>query len=363
MEKKNNETADFFSIPPEDAVQALLSWYRSCARELPWRTEITPYRVWISEIMLQQTRVEAVKPFFHRFLTAFPDVPSLADADDTRLLKLWEGLGYYSRARNLKKAACVLMENYDGSLPADIEELKKLPGIGSYTAGAIASIAFGIPAPAVDGNVLRVLSRLTGCDADIMLPQTRRAAEQTVLRMCPKDTPGDFTQAMIEIGALICVPNGEAKCMKCPFQSWCVANKEGLIDRLPVRSRKAPRRVEERTVLLLKEHDRYMIRRRPQKGLLAGLFELPNELGTLTSEQAVAFARENGFQPLRTERLQPASHIFTHVEWHMTAYLMTGYFEEKEERIMASAHELTEIYAIPSAFSAYMKEIRESLGE
>lgn len=359
-----SEPENLFSAPPQEAVSALLDWYRVSARELPWRVQITPYRVWISEIMLQQTRVEAVKPYFHRFLESLPDIASLANVEDARLLKLWEGLGYYSRARNLKKAASVVMEQYGGELPADLLELKKLPGIGSYTAGAIASIAFDIPAPAVDGNVLRVLARVTGCDADILRPQTRAAAEKTAFQMCPTDAPGDFTQAMIELGALICVPNGEAKCSVCPLFPWCIAARKGLVDRLPVRSAKAPRRLEDRTVLLLREGNRYLIRRRPPKGLLAGLYELPNELGTLDSEQAVAFARENGFQPLRIERLSPATHIFTHVEWHMTAYLMTGYFSETEqegkERVMASRGELSAVYAIPSAFSAYLKAIRES---
>lgn len=352
----------FRDIPPREAVSALLDWYRASARDLPWRRHITPYRVWISEIMLQQTRVEAVKPYFHRFLEELPDIPSLAGVEDARLLKLWEGLGYYSRARNLKKAANVVMEQYGGELPADLQKLKKLPGIGSYTAGAIASIAFGIPAPAVDGNVLRVLARLTGCDADILRPQTRAAAEQAVLQMCPAEAPGDFTQGMIELGATVCVPNGEAKCSACPVSRWCVAAREGVVDCLPVRSAKAPRRVEDRTVLLLREGDRYLIRRRPSKGLLAGLYELPNELGTLDRDQAIAFARENGFQPLHTEHLAPAKHIFTHVEWHMTAYLMTGYFSDPEqgkERVMASGEELSAVYAIPSAFSAYLKAIRE----
>ncbi len=359
-EKKN---LPVFPPPPAEAVSALLSWYRSAARELPWRMEITPYRVWVSEIMLQQTRVEAVKPYFYRFLEAFPDVPSLAEAEDSHLLKLWEGLGYYSRARNLKRAAEILVERYSGTLPPDVSELQKLPGIGSYTAGAIASIAYGIPAPAVDGNVLRVLSRLTGCDADILLQSTRRAAEETVLQMCPVECPGDFTQAMIEIGALVCVPNGEAKCTVCPLGPWCYAEHHGLVDRLPVRSKKAPRRIENRTVLLLREGDRYLIRRRPSKGLLAGLYELPNELGCMEREQAIAFARKNGFQPLHTEPLPSAAHIFTHVEWHMTAWLMTGYFEEQGEQVMASREELSEVYAIPSAFSAYMKEIREKRSE
>ncbi len=351
-----------FTVPPTEAVDALLAWYRVGARDLPWRKEITPYRVWLSEIMLQQTRVEAVKPYFKRFLQTFPDVASLANADDTVLLKQWEGLGYYSRARNLKKAAIQVMEQYGGNLPADYLELQKLQGIGSYTAGAIASIAFGIPAPAVDGNVLRVLARLSGCYADIMLPQTKRNAEQTVMQMIPEDAPGDFTQAMIELGATVCVPNGEAKCTVCPFMPYCKAFETDATDRLPVRSSKKPRRIEERTVLLLREHDRYMIRRREPKGLLAGLYELPNELGHLTRDGAIGFARQNGFQPLHVEQLPTETHIFTHIEWHMNAYLMTGYFEENEDRIMATANELADTYAIPSAFSAYTKLILQQKG-
>ena len=351
-----------FAALPNEAVEELLAWYRVAARDLPWRKEITPYRVWLSEIMLQQTRVEAVKPYFHRFLQTFPDIASLAKADDTVLLKLWEGLGYYSRARNLKKGAMQVMEQYGGKLPADYKELQKIQGIGSYTAGAIASIAFGIPAPAVDGNVLRVLSRVSDCHADIMQPMTKRDAEQTVLQMCPEGSAGDFTQAMIELGATVCVPNGEAKCNACPIKSYCKAYEADTIDLLPMRAQKKPRRVEQRTVLLLREHDRYMIRRRGQKGLLAGLYELPNELGALSREQAIEFARQNGFQPLHTEQLPDAKHIFTHIEWHMSAYLMTGYFEDKENRIMATADELAETYAIPSAFSAYTKLILQQKG-
>jgi A/G-specific adenine glycosylase len=190
-----------------------------------------------------------------------------------------------------------------------------------------------------------------------MDPRTRKAAESAVLQFCPAHSPGDFTQAMIELGATLCGPNTEPCCASCPLRPWCIAFREEQTQVLPVRSKKAARRIEHRTVLLLKEHDRYMIRRRPAKGLLAGLYELPNEQGELTRDQAVAFARENSFQPLHIETLSPATHIFTHVEWHMTAYLMTGYFEENQNRIMASAEELAGKYAIPSAFAAYIKPI------
>ena len=351
-----------FSPLPCEGVDALIAWYQNHARDLPWRKDITPYRVWISEIMLQQTRVEAVKPYFYKFLETFPDIPSLANADDALLLKLWEGLGYYSRARNLKKCAMQVMEHYDGALPADYKELQKLQGIGSYTAGAIASIAFGIPAPAVDGNVLRVMSRFSDCKSDITQLSTKRQAEAIALQMCPQEHASDFTQAMIELGATVCVPNGEAKCHCCPIKDFCLAYQNQTVDILPVRTQKKPRRIEHRTVLILRDGDRYMIRRRAPKGLLAGLYELPNELGVLSREDAIAFARQNGFQPLHTEILQPATHIFTHIEWHMNAYLMTGYFEDADERIMATADELANVYAIPSAFSAYTKMILQQKG-
>ncbi len=350
-----------YTLPPKESVEALLTWYNVNARDLPWREDITPYRVWISEIMLQQSRVEAVKPYFRCFLEAFPDVYALAEADENRLLKLWEGLGYYSRARNLQKTAIKIVTEYGGNFPADYKELQKLPGIGSYTAGAIATIAFGMPAPAVDGNVLRVLSRVTGDERDIMHPHTRKAAEEAVLALCPAHAPGDFTQSMIELGATLCGPNTQPMCEECPLRPWCVAAAMGKTELLPVRSKKAPRRIEQRTVLLLQEHDRYMIRRRPSKGLLAGLYELPNELGELNRDQAVAFARENGFQPLHIEALAPATHIFTHVEWRMTAYLMTGYFEDDPNRIMANAEELIGKFAVPSAFSAYIKPIKKGI--
>ena len=357
----NQNNILFFSLN-NNAIDALLSWYRNNARDLPWRKNISPYRVWISEIMLQQTRVEAVKPYFKRFLEAFPDIEALAKADETLLLKMWEGLGYYSRARNLKKAAIQIKEQFNGQLPSDYQKLLKLKGIGNYTAGAIASIAYGIPAPAVDGNVLRVMSRLSDCHADITLPKTKRQAEAIALKMCPQNSASDFTQAMIELGATVCVPNGEAKCNLCPLRQYCSAFSNNTVDLLPIRVKKKPRRIEKRTVLLLRDGDRYMIRRRPSKGLLAGLYELPNELGELTREQAISFARKNGFQPLHTEQLAEAKHIFTHIEWHMNAYLMTGYFEDAENRIMATSDELSDLYAIPSAFSEYTKMILKQKG-
>ncbi len=346
----------------EEERNALLDWFVSERRILPWREDPSPYRVWVSEIMLQQTRVDTVIPYFERFVGMLPDIPSLARADEDVLLKLWEGLGYYSRVRNLQKAARVLCESYGGNLPSDTDSLLKLPGIGPYTAGAIASIAFGLPEPAVDGNVLRVLARLSGYADDIRKPAARKEAEDVVRASMPEQDPGLFTQALMEIGALVCVPNGEAKCGCCPLRENCFAEEENQTDVLPFRSGLPERKRENRTVLILLDGDRVCLRRRPQKGLLAGLNELPNAPGILNVNQAVAFARKNGFDPVRTEILPEAVHLFSHVEWHMTGWLMTGSLDESTEKedglFSVSRAELDGKYAVPSAFSAYLKILR-----
>ncbi len=351
-----NESKNAPILAPE-AVAALLEWYAVNARDLPWRHTTDPYRIWVSEIMLQQTRVEAVKPYYERFLNAFPTVRDLAKAPEEKLLKLWEGLGYYSRARNLQKAARVIAEQYGGKMPADEEKLRKLPGIGDYTAGAIASIAFGIRAPAVDGNVLRVLARVSGSRADIALQETKTDFRNALRAVVP-DRAGAFAQAMIELGACVCVPNGEAKCALCPLAPWCVANEKNLTAELPVRSAKKPRRIEERTVLLIRDGDRTALHKRPEKGLLAGLYEYPNLPGHLTPEELPGRIRQMGFEPLQLTRLEDAKHIFTHIEWHMIAYAVkiapefdgyhpaSGFFFVRDE-------DLIQNYAIPSAFSAY----------
>ncbi len=340
----------------DNSVSRLLSWYEKNARDLPWRHDITPYRVWVSEIMLQQTRVEAVKPYYIRFLKELPDVYALADCPDDRLLKLWEGLGYYSRVRNMKKAARIVVDRFGGNFPSDPIELRKLPGIGAYTAGAIASIAYKIPAPAVDGNVLRVISRYQGIFDDILDPKTRKTVEKTVSEMIPKDRADTFTQALIELGAAVCMPDGAALCSKCPLSRNCAA-KNGTNGAdpsvLPVKSKQKPRKIVFLTVLLLKDGERYAIRKRPEKGLLAGLYELPNVVGTLTEAEAIREARGLGFDPLRIEKLPDAKHVFTHIEWHMSAYLVGGHAEENCPLLFADREELSGVYALPSAFSAY----------
>lgn len=353
--------------------ERLPSWYRENKRMLPWRDTGNPYDVWLSEIMLQQTRVEAVKSYFLRFREALPGIQSLADCPEERLLKLWEGLGYYSRVRNLQRAARELVEQYGGKLPCRKEALLKLPGIGSYTAGAIASIAYGQRETAVDGNVLRVAARVCGNGQDIALPETKQALEQALMRYLPEKDCGTFNQALMELGAIVCVPNGEPLCGRCPVREQCAAFREGMTGQLPVKSAKKPRRIEPHTVFLLQNGDRFLIQKRPGKGLLAGLWELPSAPGHLTETEALQFVRAAGYEPLHMEALPAAKHIFTHVEWQMTAYRlrlpaddrprMLNAFAERAglketQFVFAAAEELRSVYALPSAFSAYLDLIR-----
>lgn len=342
-------------------VRPLLRWYAAHARVLPWRNEPTPYRVWVSEIMLQQTRVEAVIPFFERFLAALPNLPALAAAEETQLMKLWEGLGYYSRVRNLQKAAKVVLSEYGGVLPKEPETLQKLPGIGSYTAGAIASIAYGAAAPAVDGNVLRVISRVTGSRAEITEPPVKRAMEQDLKRVYPEGQAGDFTQALMELGALVCLPNGAPHCAKCPLNEICQANLQGIQSELPVKKAKKERRVEQRTVFLLLCGGRAALQKRPAEGLLAGLWELPCADGALSEAEAARWLAARGVEPLGLERLPKAKHIFTHIEWQMTGYL-ARVAAPRGSYSWAEKEALHGVYTLPSAFKAFLK-IYDGLAE
>lgn len=350
----------------EQIVKPLLSWYDGHARILPWRENNSPYRVWVSEIMLQQTRVEAVKPFFERFLKALPDVQALADCPEDELLKLWEGLGYYNRVRNMQKAAKVVVEEYGGEFPADYDQLLALPGIGHYTAGAIGSIAFGIRMPAVDGNVLRVLSRVKASHEDILKQSVKTAMEQEVQKIIPEDRAGDFNQALIEIGAIVCVPNGKAKCGECPLAFCCKAKEQNIVDELPKKKAKKERRQEQRTVLVLREGDRVAIRKRPPKGLLASLYELPNLEGHLSEDEVLEKIRNWGLSPIRILPLAGAKHIFSHVEWQMTGYAVS--LEETENMdqnglFFIEAKETEEKYPIPAAFAAYARYMDIVLGQ
>ncbi len=344
----------------------LLKWYDTNKRVLPWRKDPTPYRVWISEIMLQQTRVEAVKPYFRRFMDAFPDIETLAEADEEHLLKLWEGLGYYNRARNLQKAAIQIMKEHGGKMPDSRKGLLGLCGIGSYTAGAIASIAFGRREPAVDGNVLRVIARFRQDSRLVDDPKVKEAVEQDLREIMPAARPGDFNQALMEIGACVCVPNGAPLCGSCPLAEVCMAHGTGTELDYPQKQKKAPRKIEERTILMVLDNDRMAIRRRNEKGLLAGMYEFPSIDGFCTAEEVAGYLRGKGLCILRVRPLEDAKHIFTHREWHMKGYMVrVDELASKpgkgmpEDWLYIEPWEIREKYPIPSAFGAYKKYLQE----
>ena len=344
----------------EAAVPAVCEWYRKHRRSLPWRIEPTPYHVWISEIMLQQTRIEAVIPYYHRFLAALPDVKALSEAEDEVLLKLWQGLGYYSRARNLKKAAQIVMERYSGELPDDPSALRSLPGIGDYTAGAIASIAFHRPEPAVDGNVLRVLSRLLADDRDVMNDRTRKDFTKELRDVYPSgEAAALMTEGIMELGETVCLPNGTPLCDSCPLGEICKAHAEGTEERYPTRLIKTKRRAEERTVLLLRFSDRYAIRKRPEKGLLAGMWEFPSLDGRLSEEEVKSSLSSLGMTVCSITSCGESKHIFSHVEWQMKGYLVTVK-APTEDLLWVSGRELHNTYAIPTAFRFYTGQIEMS---
>ena len=337
--------------------EPLIRWYRENRRDLPWRQQPSPYHVWVSEIMLQQTRVEAVKPYYQRFLAALPAVKDLAEVPEDQLLKLWEGLGYYNRVRNMQKAARQVMADYGGEFPVTYEGIRSLAGIGSYTAGAIASFAYGLPKPAVDGNVLRVIMRLTGDDSDIMKQSTKKQVEEKLEPVIPADAASDFNQGLIELGAMVCVPNGQPKCGACPLAGMCRARIEGRIEELPVKTRAKERRIEERTILVFRDGEKTAICKRPDKGLLAGMYELPNYLGHMSRKEVAAYSKEIGLMPVRIKKLPEAKHIFSLVEWRMTGYeVRVDELEKTNEKGFLFIHpeEIQERYPIPAAFGSYL---------
>lgn len=364
--------------------EPLQAWFDTHARVLPWRDQPSAYYVWISEIMLQQTRVEAVKPYFERFIKELPDVKALAECPEDRYLKLWEGLGYYNRVRNLNAAAQQIMDMYDGVIPDSYEELLNLKGIGAYTAGAIASIAYNKPVPAVDGNVLRVISRVCADDSDIMKQSVRNHMQDRLQQLMESQqgllVPRKFNQALMELGAMVCVPNGAPHCEECPWQDFCEARLQDRIEELPVRKKKAARRMEDKTVFVLRDGEKVALHKRPAKGLLAGLYELPNCEQKLNQEEALQYVESLGYRPIRIVPLAEAKHIFSHVEWHMKGYAVLieepgrelipddGAKRDTERKNKQKANELLfveaadarERYAVPSAFSAYWKAIIDS---
>ena len=354
-------------------VMPLLTWYDKNKRILPWREDKNPYRIWVSEIMLQQTRVEAVKPYFDRFVRRLPDVESLARVEEEELLKLWEGLGYYNRVKNMQKAARIIMEKYTGEMPSEYELLLELPGIGSYTAGAVASIAFKRPVVAVDGNVLRIITRLTADDTDVLSEKFKKQIQAELLKIVPHNRPGDFNQALMELGATVCLPNGAPKCHLCPWHDMCEARKQGRVDDIPYKKKKKPRAIEQKTVLLLRDGDKTLIRKRPDKGLLAGLFEFPTFDGLLTKEKICEHAENLGYRVLYVEKLTRAIHVFSHKEWHMQGYLVkveeTGFSQsgveaagQKRDYHLVTSETIQTRYPIPSAFRAFTPYVNVALG-
>lgn len=346
-------------------IKPLLAWFAENARVLPWREQVTPYRVWVSEIMLQQTRVEAVKAYFLRFMEALPEIADLAACDEEQLLKLWEGLGYYSRVKNMQKAARIVMAKYAGQLPRTYEQLLELPGIGPYTAGSISSIAFGEPNPAVDGNVLRVISRITASRADISAPKTKVKMTADLSGVIPHDNPGAFNQSLMELGATVCKPNGPPECMQCPVKPLCQGYAQGIAQTLPVKSPKKARKVEPRTILLLMRDEKIAVRKRPATGILAGLWEFPSLEGYPDDADLVAAVRQMGLEPLHMAGLMDAKHIFTHVEWHMKGMRITVEdipAQNDADLVWVSPAQLLESYAVPSAFRPYVSYLREQHG-
>lgn len=338
--------------------EPLLAWYDAGRRVLPWREEPTPYHVWLSEIMLQQTRVEAVRPYYDRFLRELPDIGSLAAVEEEKLLKLWEGLGYYNRARNLKKSAMQIMSEYDGKMPGDYDSLIKLTGIGSYTAGAISSIAFGNAVPAVDGNVLRILSRLRMDDRDILDAGVRKAVGEEIKGIMPVSRPGDFNQALMELGATVCIPNGSPRCEECPWNRLCQARIQNRISEYPKKASRKQRSIEKKTILVIRYGRQVALRQRPKRGLLAGLYEFPSLEGIQKEEQVIAYLKELGVMPLRIQKLRDSKHVFTHKEWHMTGYLIrVDELMGMGEYVFVDPEEIRDRYPVPSAFAAYMDMI------
>lgn len=345
------DKVSLFSYLPE----ALLPWYDAKHRQLPWREDCDPYHIWVSEIMLQQTRVEAVKGYYARFLQALPTVSALAECEDDVLHKLWEGLGYYNRVRNMKKAARQIMDNHSGIFPTDYEQILSLPGIGAYTAGAICSIAFNRPTPAVDGNVLRVISRITDDDTPIDLPACKNSAQQRLAEIYP-DRAGDFTQALMELGATVCGPNRQPDCESCPCSAFCLGFQRKTAGNLPVKLPKRERKSEKKTVFILSCDGKYALEKRDSQGLLANLWQFPNVSGKMDTQAALKQVEQFSLKPREMKMEVERKHIFTHIEWDMRG----AYVEVAEcggEFLWLTAQEIERQIALPTAFRIFWEEI------
>ena len=350
--------------PLEPIVEPVLTWYAECKRDLPWRKNRDAYSIWVSEIMLQQTRVEAVIGYYLRFMKELPDVSALAGCPEDKLMKLWEGLGYYNRVRNLQEAARTVCRDYNGRLPGTSKELLNLKGIGSYTARAIASQAYDEPVAAVDGNVLRVVTRLTRDNTDIMKSGFRKQVEETLDGVLCGVSAGEFNQAMMELGAIVCVPNGEPHCVDCPVKTWCQGFRTGDVLAFPVKKALQQRKVKRLTVLLLQNGNRVLIQKRKNSGLLAGLYEFPNEEEWLSEKEVLESLKEKGFAPLRIQSAGEAKHIFSHVEWHMKGYeIRLDETQPVDEKLLfATKEELEDTYSVPAAFEFFKSRLSVKSG-
>lgn len=339
-------------------VEYMIAWYPDHARDLPWRKDTEPYHVWLSEIMLQQTRVEAVKEYYKRFLEALPTIADLAAVEEDYLLKLWEGLGYYNRARNLKKAAITIVEDRNGKFPDTYEGILSLAGIGEYTAGAIGSICFDLPTPAVDGNVLRVYTRVMEDASNIDKQVTKKKIREQLAKMYSKGQCGTLTQGLMELGATVCLPNGMPKCEECPLKTLCGAREHGTWQQYPVRDEKKNRRLEDKTVFVLQCGDRVAVRKRASKGLLSGMWEFPNVEGILIEQQAADVAGRWDTAPKQMKMSVNYTHVFSHVEWRMTAYYLACN-RMCEQFHWATLEELEHEMAMPSAFRPFLDTLKE----
>lgn len=331
--------------------EELISWYQENKRDLPWRHTKNPYYIWISEIMLQQTRVETVKEYFIRFIKKLPTLTDLAEIDEDELLKLWEGLGYYSRVRNMQKTAKRLIENGYDNLPNTKDELLNLPGIGEYTAGAILSIAYDIPTIAIDGNVYRVIGRVYEINASLNKPATYKIYANILEKLLPKENASNFTQSFMDLGSLICTPKNP-KCEICPLNKKCGAYKKNIQENYPVKEKKKVQKIEERVVYLYKCKNKYAIEKRKETGLLASLYEFPNTLesSSLIDIENDLLEKKIPYQSIL--EIGESKHVFSHKIWYMKGYLIE-LKKPLKDYLWVTKEELQNKYSIPSAFSYF----------
>ncbi|PID82530.1 MAG: A/G-specific adenine glycosylase [Clostridiales bacterium] len=345
----------------EQLAKQVIVYYDKQSRSLPWRDNPTPYYVWVSEIMLQQTRVKTVIDYFNRFIAAFPTIADLAEANEDILLKQWEGLGYYSRARNLQKAAKIIVEKWEGCLPQEKDDLITLPGIGDYTAGAISSIAYGKDEVAVDGNFIRVASRLLAFNGNVWNAEGKHLISDFWKSVLPKNQASAFNQGVMDIGATICLPNGEPHCKCCPISKYCQSFQQGNPLHYPVKKRKKKRTIQKKTVLLLYWNNQVMIRKRPKKGLLGGLLEFPMIDGYVNKDEVITWLKKRGYEVIRIKKGEQSKHIFSHIEWHMTSWEVEVNSFTVSERIdnaeqWVERGRISEI-TLPTAFKVFRKRV------